>query len=82
MKIAARVASNEDDGCPFCDEISLTGIDHFMRSARHLQEIHSLICLHVGQETAFDNEGRVHQITVAVFGSVAPPDIESRRSYD
>jgi hypothetical protein len=69
MKIAARVTSNEDYGCPFCGEISLDGIDHFVRSARHLQESHGLVCLHVGQETAIDHEGRQYQRTVAIFGT-------------
>jgi hypothetical protein len=67
MNLRARISSNETSPCPFCTE-GLDGIDDFVKSAGHLQQAHGLSCLHVGQETTTDNEGRPYHTTVAIFG--------------
>ena len=72
-KIAYKLASNEMGRCPFCRDVSLDGAQAFVRAARHLQEAHGLECMHVGSETTFAHNGNPWLLTVAVFGSEAPP---------
>ena len=68
MKIAARLSSYTSSSCPFCDE-TLDGLHNFVKAAKHLQEVHKLDCMHVGQETSEDVESATRQDTVAIFGS-------------
>jgi len=51
------------NGCGF-----FLGLDKFQESCNHLIQQHGLKCLHVGQETSHDNDGKPWQSTVAVFG--------------
>jgi hypothetical protein len=44
-----------------------------VKAAKHLQDIHKLDCMHVGQETSEDVEYATRQDTVAIFGSDNPP---------
>jgi hypothetical protein len=67
MVIKARLSSIELGPCPLCKEFTIDGIDNFLESARHLQDVHGLICLHVGQES-IDAEKQPFQTTVALFG--------------
>jgi hypothetical protein len=66
MKIKVRLSSNELLTCPICKDFSIDGIENFLESARHLQDVHGLSCLHVGQESV-DAEVPF-QTTVAIFG--------------
>jgi hypothetical protein len=69
MKVKARISSNESGPCPFCgNTVFLNADEDFLKAANHLQEVHALTCLHVGQETVSDDQGRLYQTTVAFFG--------------
>jgi len=46
----------------------LLGLEKFDESCNHLMQQHNLKCLHVGQETSYDNNGKPWHSTVAVFG--------------
>jgi hypothetical protein len=73
MKIAAIVNSSVSMGCPFCRGSRLNGLDDFEGAARHLQDEHGLVCMHVGTETTNDSDGKPWHNTVAVFGAENPP---------
>jgi hypothetical protein len=63
-----RVTSLINRNCPLCNGFEWgPEKDHFERLANHLLE-HGLKCVHVGQETDFDDQRRPRQATVAVFG--------------
>lgn len=66
VELIVRISTNESRSCPLCNNVSLDG-EWFERSAEHLFK-HGLQCLHVGQETGTDDQGRPFQMTVAVFG--------------
>jgi hypothetical protein len=69
MKVKARISSNESGPCPFCGPgVFLDGGKAFLKAASHLEEVHGLSCLHVGQETVSDDQGLLYQTTVAFFG--------------
>lgn len=74
MKLAESVSSSVSKQCPFCREFTLDGITHFIESARHLQDKHALECMHVGQETSNDDQGKPWHSSVAFFGSENPPE--------
>jgi hypothetical protein len=59
------VSSNISRMCPLCTE-SLDG-ELFEHACNHVLE-HGLKCLHVGQETKADGDGKPWHMTVAVFG--------------
>ena len=67
-KFIVYVSTNEGTGCPIegCD--FFIGLEKFQESCNHLLQKHGLKCLHVGQETSHDNEGKPWHSTVAVFG--------------
>lgn len=62
-----RVSTYESRRCPFCD-YSLDGCENFEEACNHLTQVHSLKCLHVGQETHHGDSGEPWHSTVAVFG--------------
>jgi hypothetical protein len=67
--IMIYVSSNISRMCPLCSE-SLDG-ERFEDACNHMLAGHGLKCLHVGQETTADREGKPWHMTVAVFGSKA-----------
>jgi len=66
-KIIITVSSNVGAGCPLCNDFFM-GLEKFDESCNHLMQQHKLKCLHVGQETSHDNDGKPWHSTVAVFG--------------
>ena len=68
MKIEVIVNSSVGQGCALCSEW-LDGSENFMKAVRHLQDVHGLTCLHVGQETTNSSDGSPWHSTVAVFGT-------------
>ena len=67
-QIIMRVSSNEMRQCPLCRQTDLDGIKNFEAACNHLLQTHKLKCLHIGQETTEDRDGKPWQSTVAVFG--------------
>ena len=67
-KIIVSVSSNIGAGCPLCNSNFFLGLEKFDESCNHLMQQHNLKCLHVGQETSYDNNGKPWHSTVAVFG--------------
>lgn len=62
-----KVSSNEAFPCPLCERgVQLDGGD-LRETAAHLFQ-HGLKCVHVGQETTQDDDGKPWHSTVAVFG--------------
>jgi transposase len=61
------VTTNTSRLCPICGEESLDG-DHFEDACNHVLR-HGLKCLHIGQETRRDDNGKPWHSTVAVFES-------------
>jgi hypothetical protein len=43
-------------------------MEHFDEACNHLMKAHGLKCLHVGQQTENDSNGKPWHSTVAVFG--------------
>jgi hypothetical protein len=67
-ELIVYVSTNESRACPMpgC-KFYLNG-ENFDGSCNHLLKAHGLKCLHVGQETGRDDEGKPWHSTVAVFG--------------
>lgn len=62
-----RISSNLGSPCPICKDVQLDGMEQFEEACNHLLS-HGLKCLHVGQETIENIDGKPWQTTVAVFG--------------
>jgi hypothetical protein len=55
--------------CPICHYTTYGGSSAaFNDVCNHLLTEHKLPCLHVGQETDMDSDGKLHQSTAAIFG--------------
>jgi hypothetical protein len=66
-EIIVKVSSDEYKNCPMCSGEQLDGKDRFEQACNHVLS-HGLKCLHVGQETTPDDNGKPWHSTVAVFG--------------
>jgi hypothetical protein len=66
-ELIIRLSSNSGRYCPMCSDFYLNGPEQFEESCKHLFS-HGLKCLHIGQETVNDHEGRPWHTTVAFFG--------------
>ena len=66
-QVIARVSSDVSGGCPLCNT-RLDGTEKFADACNHLMQAHKLKCLHVGQETSADADGKPWHSTVAIFG--------------
>ena len=66
-----HISTSVIGNCPVCgaggEKISMDDSEYFEKMCNHLFE-HGLKCLHVGQETSRDDQGKPWQSTVAVFG--------------
>jgi hypothetical protein len=86
MQISYVLRSNVSKVCPFCSgAVMLNGLEDFAGAAKHLQTIHDITPMHVGQESMFeDNECIWTQVLVAVFGSDNPPEpvVRDRTEFD
>jgi hypothetical protein len=63
----ARVSSNILEPCPVCRTFQIGG-EEFAASINHLIQ-HDYRLLHVGQESARDDNGALVQHTIAVLGT-------------
>jgi hypothetical protein len=66
-KVMVQLSSNISRACPLCQTFSIDG-DQMESSMNHMLA-HGLKCLHVGQETIADDQGKPWHTTVAVFSS-------------
>jgi hypothetical protein len=65
-KIMVKVSSDVGEKCPLCD-FFMKGSEQWQEACNHLLA-HGLKCIHVGQESMHDNDGKLYHNTVAVFG--------------
>jgi hypothetical protein len=66
-EIIVYVSTNEGRSCPLEGCNFTLDMDTFQENCTHLLQ-HGLMCLHVGQETTYDSDGKPWHNTVAVFG--------------
>lgn len=67
-EVLVKVTTGIGTRCRFCDTFLDGSRERFEDSCEHLMKEHGLKCLHVGQETDRDDEGKPWHNTVAVFG--------------